>query len=109
LRGARTNGDRGDLCDFADILIGLHDALDAGNRELGLDFDGSSGRCMRRFLHLHWWRDSHHGGSFGVELSFGERRRRVVVLESRGTTGHIVKAGLKGWHVLLGYATETRA
>jgi hypothetical protein len=110
LRGVRTNCDGGDLRDFANILIGLHDALDAGYRELGLDFDGGSWRCGHRLLHLHWWRDSHHWGSFGVELRFEKRRRRVVVLEkARGPTGHIVKAGLKGRHVLLGYATRTRA
>ena len=35
----RTNSDRGDLRDLADVFIRLHNALDAGNRELCLDFN----------------------------------------------------------------------
>jgi hypothetical protein len=41
--GGLTDDDGGDLGDFADVFVGLHDALDTGDGEFGLDLDAAGG------------------------------------------------------------------
>ena len=38
MEGQRTNNHGSDLCDLANIIVGLHDALDPGHGEFCLDF-----------------------------------------------------------------------
>lgn len=83
-----TNGDRCDLSDLADIFVSLHDALDARDREFGLDFDPRAGTRLWDFVR--------HGGHCARGLGNGR-----IILQARGAASHFV---LERRNVLFGDA-----